>query len=353
MVGEAAKYEAVWKHDAYRQVAPGEHHVQKFLEIARPRRDHVLCDFGCGTGRGALSIATHTDLSVVGVDFAANCLDREVREQLGERFRFLQHDLTTPLKETFDYGFCTDVLEHIPPEDVDKVLTNIFVSSKKVYLAISTMPDVMGALVGEPLHLTVESPFWWHDKVKKLGFRVDWSWYNEGVVCFYGSSYANAEDITERSQLNVDDEQLKNNIRSNMLLNLREVVPYEKQDTVVYLLAGGPSLNDFENQIVEAGKSGVPIITVNGTYNWLLEKGIKPAAQIMVDAREFNKRFVTPLVDTCKYLISSQCDPDVLKSIPGDQVWLWHSGAHDILKEVFEEFEGRECFPVHGGTTII
>ena len=126
---EAAKYSAVWSHDAYRKVAPGEHHVQKFLELAKPRKDHVLCDFGCGTGRGALAIAAYSDVSVVGVDFASNCLDGEVREQLGERFRFVEHDLTTPLKESFDYGFCTDVLEHIPTEDVDKVLVNIFTAA--------------------------------------------------------------------------------------------------------------------------------------------------------------------------------------------------------------------------------
>ena len=350
---EAAKYAAVWSHDAYRRVAPGEHHVEKFLEVARPGRNRVLCDFGCGTGRGALAIVARTDLSVVGVDFAANSLDRDVRDQLGERFRFLQHDLTTPLDEQFDYGFCTDVLEHIPPQDVERVLTNIGLAARRVYFAISTVDDVMGVLVGEPLHLTVESPWWWHDKLTSLGFRIDWSHYQDGVACFYASMYLSVDDMIDKSCVNVEHQQIKDNIKANISLGLREIVPHAVQDTVVYLLAGGPSLADHEQQIVEAGKSGTPIVTVNGTYNWLLERGIRPAVQVMVDARKFNRRFVTPLVDTCTYLISSQCDHELVKSMPPEQTWLWHSSNAEPVREAIDELQrNHEWYPVHGGTTV-
>ena len=190
----AQLYEKVWQHDAYRVVAPGEHHATKFLELAKPHQGATVADFGAGTGRGAARIALLSQTSVCAVDFAANCLDDGV---LGERVRFLQHDLTKPLEDKFDFGFCTDVLEHIAPQDVDRVLTNIGSSARRIYLAISTVDDVMGALVGEPLHLTVESPFWWHDKLQTLGFRIDWSHYQEGVACFWVSRYASASDIAE------------------------------------------------------------------------------------------------------------------------------------------------------------
>jgi len=346
-------YEALWAHDAYRIIAPGEHHVQRFIDFARPRTHHVVCDFGCGTGRGAYALAALHNLSVCAVDFASNCLDDGVRESLGERFRFLQHDLTTALDERFDFGYCTDVLEHIDPADVDTVLKNIGTSAKKVYFAISTVPDVMGALVGEPLHLTVESPWWWHDKLTEVGYRIDRSEYGEGWVVFWASMYRSAEDFVDQSSINVELEQIKDNIRKNLSLGLQEVVPHAKQDTVVYLLAGGPSLNDFEQQIIESGRAGVPCITMNGTYNWLLERGIKPAAQIMVDARKFNSRFIEPRVDTCKYLISSQCDHDVLKSLPSDRTWLWHPHNESLVREVFDETGcTKEWYPVSGGSTV-
>ena len=350
---EQSKYEAMWAHDAYRAVAPGEHHADRFLDLARPRPDHTVCDFGCGTGRGALRIRLLSGASVSAVDFTDNCLDPDIRLRLGEGFRFVRADLSDPLTERFSYGYCTDVLEHIPPQDVEKVLTNIGLAARKVYFAISTVPDVMGAMIGEPLHLTVRDPFWWHDTLKRVGYRIDWSQYNEGMVCFYASMYLSVDDFIDMSSINVEHETIKANIKANLSLGLREIVPHAAQDTTVYLLAGGPSLADFEQQIVEAGRAGTPIVTVNGTYKWLLDRGIKPAAQVMVDARTFNRRFVEPLVDTCTYLISSQCDHEILKSLPPDQTWLWHSSNADPVRETIEELERQhEWYPVRGGTTI-
>ena len=355
---EQSKYTTMWDHAAYRRVAPGESHVEQFLRLYRPAPDHVLCDFGAGTGRAALRLARDTGLPVTCLDFAANSLDAEVRAQLGERLRFRQHDLTTPVGEKFDAGFCTDVLEHIKPSEVDCVLANIFTAARKVYLAISTVPDVMGSVIGEPLHLTVESPFWWHDKLESLGFRIDWSHYQDGVVCFYGSAYANGQDFSDRGGLNVEESRIKANIIANLALGLQEIAPHEAQDTVIYLLAGGPSLSDFETGIIEAGRSGTPIVTVNGTYNWLIDRGIRPAAQVMVDARTSHRRFVTRTVDTCKYLISSQCDNEILRSLPANQTYLWHSGESEIAKQAVEEYaeannQKREWYPVHGGSTVV
>ena len=295
----------------------------------------------------------------MGVDFAANCLDEGVREQLGERFRFRQHDLTTALGETFDYGYCTDVLEHIPPKDVKKVLRNIATASRKLYLNISTVPDVMGALVGEPLHLTVKDPWWWQERLEEIGFRTDWSHYDDESVTFYGSAYANAGDFSDISRLNVEEDRAKENIRANLDLGLQEIVPHEVQpDVKVILLAGGPSLKAHEDEILEQGRQGVPCVTVNGTYNCLLDRGVKPAAMVMVDAREFNKRFVSRHVDTCKYLVSSQCDNELVKSLPAERTWLWHAGQSEMIRSTLMEWSEekgvkREWFPVYGSSTVI
>jgi hypothetical protein len=211
----------------------------------------------------------------------------------------------------------------------------------------------MGALIGEPLHLTVKDPFWWHEKLKQVGYRIDSSEYGEGWVTFWASMYISAEDFVELSAINVEEANLKENIRKNLSLGLKEVVPHSVQDTVVYLLAGGPSLKDYEEQIVEAGKQGVPCFTMNGTYKWLIDRGIRPAGQVMVDARKFNSRFIDPIIDTCAYLISSQCDHEVLKSLPKEKTWLWHPHNEKMVREVFEELENsREWYPVSGGSTV-
>ena len=71
---EQTKYEQMWAHDAYRVVAPGTFAVNKFLEVANPRKGETIRDLGCGTGRAGLSLAD-AGLEVTQYDFAANCRD--------------------------------------------------------------------------------------------------------------------------------------------------------------------------------------------------------------------------------------------------------------------------------------
>lgn len=348
-------YEKVWAHKEYRYSAPGESLAYRFIEQAKPHGKVI--DFGCGTGRGAALIHALANVPVLALDFASNCLDEEVRKIEGIEFR--QHDLRQPVGEVCEFGYCTDVLEHISPEDVDSVLVNILTASRRCFLAISTVPDHFGPIIaGEPLHLTVKPYSWWLHKLEDLGARIDWSKEGDDSVLFYCSIYANGKDFSDITGLNVSEAQVKENILANLRLGFQEVCPHEKQDTKIVLLAGGPSLKDHEEEILELGKSGVPIVTANGTYKWLLDRGIKPAAQFMVDARKFNERFIHEIVPTCKYIFSSQVANEAVIKVPKDQVWLYHSGDSDLVKQCFDEFvkesnQQREWYPVYGGSTVI
>lgn len=352
-MSERDKYERLWgEHKQYRRVAPGEHLADHFLLLANPRPDQTVYDFGCGTGRGAARIAQRC--KVVGFDFAANALDDDV---VGA-FEFVQHDLTQAIDRPIaDFGYCTDVLEHIPTADVRTVLRNIVTAARQVYLNISTVDDAMGALIGEPLHLTVQPMEWWQKQLESIGCKIHQS-QDLGTSClFWLTAYVDFAELHERSVLNIDDTRLRENVLSNIRLGLQELVPHEAQETHILLLAGGPSLADFEDEIVQYGRDGVPIVTVNGTYNWLLSRGIKPAAQFVVDGREFNKRFLEPVVDTCKYFFSSQAAHEAVTSVPRDQAWLYHAGDNTTIREMVETYSqevGRahEWYPVHGGTTV-
>jgi uncharacterized Rossmann fold enzyme len=272
---------------------------------------------------------------------------------------FHAHDLRNPIPYEAKFGYCTDVLEHIAPEDVDTVLKNVLTAAKKVFFQISTVPDHFGQMVGEVLHLTVEPYEWWLKKLEdEHCCRILWSERQDNAALFYVTAYANAQDFQDRSSLNITEEQAKANIIANLRLGLKDVVPHQKQLDTIYLLGGGPSLNEFEAQIVEEGKKGRLIVCTNGTYNWLLERGVKPAAQIMVDGRKFNRRFVEPVVDSCKYLMCSQVDNEIVASLPKDQTWLWHSGESKLVKDVVEEYAKEvgsdlQWFPVHGGSTVM
>lgn len=356
---EQAKYERLWgEHAQYRAVAPGEQHADDFILRARPLPANTVADFGCGTGRGALRIHRLTGATVRAFDFTANCLDAEVRAALGERLTFATHDLTQPVGEMFDFGYCTDVLEHIPPTDVDAVLTNIMTAARRLYLNVSTVDDVMGALIGEPLHLTVQPHAWWRETLERIGARIDHEQDHGESSVFYCSIYASGKDFEEKSSLNVPIAEIKENIRRNLALGLSDVVPHEAQDTPICLLAGGPSLADHEAEIIERGRRGELFVTCNGTYKWLLDRGIRPAAQFMVDAREFNARFLDPIIDSCRYILSSQVHNEVVKKCPPAQTLLFHSGDSDVVRELFEEKSRQigfdiEWYPIYGGSTVI
>jgi hypothetical protein len=48
---------------------------------------------------------------------------------------------------------------------VDKVLDNCLAACKHVFFQISTVDDVMGGMIGHPLHLTVKPYEWWLKEV--------------------------------------------------------------------------------------------------------------------------------------------------------------------------------------------
>jgi hypothetical protein len=117
------------------------------------------------------------------------------------------------------------------------------------------------------------------------------------------------------------------------------------------ILGGGPSLADHADEIKELRAQGVKIVTLNGAYNWALAHGITPHVTVMVDARPFNARFVDPVVDDCRYLLSSQCHPDVFKSLPRDRTFIWHSDT-DLIKDILDAHY-EHWWTVPGGSTVL
>lgn len=167
---EQEKYRRLWALPEYRIQSPGEECVDKFREVAKPNGG-LIVDFGCGTGRAGvkLSQAGH---AVLLVDFADNCRDEDA-----QALPFMCADLTKPLpclSAPAEHGFCTDVMEHIPGKDVDTVIRNVMGSVRDAFFNISTVPDNLGALINQDLHLTVKPHKWWESRFSDLGYRVAW-----------------------------------------------------------------------------------------------------------------------------------------------------------------------------------
>lgn len=354
---EKRKYEMMWEHPEYRNVSPGELSAKSFIDIAHPKQGSTVIDFGCGTGRGSLMLAIF-GMDVTMLDFASNCLDDDVRDALVSQshvMQFVEQDLAKPISVSAQYGYCTDVMEHIPPTQVDKVLRNVLTSAQHVFFQISCTDDACGALIGHPLHLSVHDYAWWLAKFREHDAHIHWSAESEGgeYCFFYVTAWADGGDVAKSGKLNSTNEQVLANVKANLEAGWDQVVPHETNDIEVMILCGGPSLAQFEDDIRRRREGGMPLITLNGTYNWCLERGIRPSAQIVVDSREFNKRFVQPQVDTCRYLIASQCHPALLEGLPKDRTLLWHTGVTPEVEALLDQHYQGRWYPVPGGSTVM
>lgn len=70
-------------------------------------------------------------------------------------------------KQKFDGVLCCDVMEHIPEEDVQDVLNDIFRYAEKfVALQIFIGPSKKLLPDGRNAHLTQQSPVWWNERIK-------------------------------------------------------------------------------------------------------------------------------------------------------------------------------------------
>lgn len=78
----------------------------------------------------------------------------------------------TPYEERCDGVISTDVVEHLPPEDVPWILDEMFEAADKfVYVATVSFPAKKHLPDGSNAHCTVEPPQWWHEQMELAGRR--------------------------------------------------------------------------------------------------------------------------------------------------------------------------------------
>ena len=349
-------YKKVWEMPEYRKVSPGEKISHIFLEQAKPKAGSSVIDLGCGTGRGGLNLAFFGGMDVTMVDFAPNCLDADIVPMLETQkhaLRFIEADLSEPLPVKAAYGYCTDVMEHIRPHHVDKVLDNCLQAAQHVFFSISTVDDALGEKVGHKLHLSVRPYKWWLKKFRDRNCIIHWSkdMTADGACLFYVSSWLDGKDVVNCGQVNTDIKTLKENVEHNIQQGFLQVQPHPTNDIEIMIVGGGPSLEGQLEKIKQLRANGVKLITINGAYKWCIDNDLTPSAMVMVDAREFNARFVQPVVKDCKYFIASQCHPSVFKDLPKDKTYIWHTHAEDHNEILAQQYE--TWHPIPGGSTVL
>lgn len=177
-LSEKDKYEMMWLHREYGHLSPGESLADLAVEKLGLKEGMILLELGCGCGKGGMRIRLLTGCDIVQVDIAENARDGNVY------FPFYVRDLREPIGLKGDAAYCCDVMEHIPPEDVDRTIQNIMTTAPVVFFGICLVEDNWGELIGQPLHLSVHPDSWWKATFERLGYKVRWTHGQDSYACF-------------------------------------------------------------------------------------------------------------------------------------------------------------------------
>lgn len=156
-----------------------------------------------------------------------------------------------------------------------------------------------------------------------------------------------------KGKLNNEHAAVLANIERNIRRPLPQIQPHMPQDAPIGIIAGGPSLIEFEDEIRRRHADGLKLVSVNGTHDWLVERGIRPSAHIMVDSRPFNARFVKNWQIGTKYLLAAQCHPRAFDLLEGADVWVFHSGGDSLQTKILEDHYLGNCYITPGGSTVV
>lgn len=125
----------------------------KVIELSRQYRAREVLDYGCGKQTLAAALSG-SGLRIIGYDPAVPGLD-------------------VPPKPA-DLLVCTDVLEHVEPEYIDKVLDDLARCTRKVALVtVATRPASKTLADGRNAHLTVQPFAWWRECFERRFVIVD------------------------------------------------------------------------------------------------------------------------------------------------------------------------------------
>jgi hypothetical protein len=134
-------------------------HVDKINELVKRYRPKRMLDYGCGKG----------------VQYEAD----KVHERWGVMptlYDIGYHRYQERPVGKFDAIICTDVLEHIAEPDIEAFLADVFSfliepggdQTPFIFFSVTCRPAKKKFHDGRNLHLTVQLPGWWQERIRKF-----------------------------------------------------------------------------------------------------------------------------------------------------------------------------------------
>jgi 2-polyprenyl-3-methyl-5-hydroxy-6-metoxy-1,4-benzoquinol methylase len=125
------------------------YHMDRIAQLAQSSGAKTLLDYGCGKGRQYTEKHIHERWGIM-----PTLYDPAV-EEWSEKPR-----------GRFDGVICTDVLEHIPEDELDDAITDLARYSRMwCFASISCVPAGKTFPDGRNVHVTIQRPAWWKRKM--------------------------------------------------------------------------------------------------------------------------------------------------------------------------------------------
>ena len=171
-----AKYEIAYRNPEYYKTSAG---LLQTHEVLATLKFRSVLDVGCGPGYSLLRFL------IAGKEV----MGTEVCEYLygTALIAFMNNDVVVPARiqnlpfeaESYDLVYCTDVLEHIPEQDIEVSIRELVrVAKKYIYVSVSTVPAMFHPELG--LHETVKPKEWWYEFFNKYRLKDVESLAKEG-----------------------------------------------------------------------------------------------------------------------------------------------------------------------------
>lgn len=161
------------------------------------------------------------------------------------------------------------------------------------------------------------------------------------------------EGVSLDGDVNTPDTILLRNIQSSIRRGYPQVWSNAMNGHRICLVGGGPSINDTFDELRALVFNGAKLVALNGAYQWCLDRNLKPAAHVILDARPSSAAFIGPPVPECRYYLCSQCDPSTWDAV-ADRPWvgIWHAAGEPALEAVLDAYYLGRWARIPGGTTV-
>lgn len=274
---------------------------------------------------------------------------------------FYEYDPAVPGKEkppeaVCDIVVCTDVLEHIEPDRLDAVLKHINACSRNlIFFVISTRPAEKNLPDGRNAHISLHTAQWWREKLEnnKPPFLIaEWNEYPDGITVLCSGTRELLELISKSA---VSDTMRYEQALVNCKKTPNRVKFTNKpHDGLAILVCYGPSLHQSWPLILrEKRQKGAKVISVSGSHDFLISRGIIPDIHMDCDPREHKGHFTkTPHPDV-EYQMASCLYPTVIDNLLANKLSLWHVyNSQEDLKIIDKDGPDPTNVLIGGGGSI-